>query len=133
MVNNESVEINIPNKVSLLQDGIVLFVGSPKPTPENIKLAFEEIEKFGKSNGNSFSLLFDLDRCGLPDARTRKEINTSFLKIQPFLKHIAYSTGKNLLIIAAIKFVMYGMGLNSYTIHKNKEEALEEILKRHAA
>ncbi|MDH5365546.1 MAG: hypothetical protein OEW67_01050 [Cyclobacteriaceae bacterium] len=116
--------------VSLLEDEIIHFKEYPTQNIFSVNFCFDEITKLAAPY-NHFYLIIDLTEAGRPNVLTRKEIKKRFHLIKSSIKHTAFYTGKNILITAAIRFVMYQIGLESYSVHTSKKDAISQIyLKR---
>ncbi len=116
----------LKNQVSLIADDIICFEEIPTQTPFSVNTCFDEIERLVEESGASY-LLIDLINANRPDAVARKVLNQRFARLEDSIKHTAYCTGKNVLINTAIRFVMFGTGLTSYTVSTLRKDALLEI------
>ena len=116
----------IKQSVQMLNDSTIIFKEVFFPNPFTIGITFLEMGRL-TSEHPGCCILIDLTDAGRPDAESRKEIHKGFLVLQKNIKHVAYFTGKNFIINTAIKFVMYGTGVESFSVHKAKENALIAI------
>lgn len=101
-----------------------------KVSPERADRTFDEVEKLIHGL-DSFQMVINLSQAGRPDALTRKQIYQRLQRLRGRLGHCAYYTGSNLIITTAIRFVMRGLGLESYSVSATREEALEWITDDH--
>ena len=113
-------------RVTLEEGNIVLFKEAPIQTAFSVTVLFDQIASIAEPM-EEYSLLIDLTEANRPGAKARKVLNERLCNLGSNLKHVAYFTGKNFIINTAIKFVMYGTGSDSYSVHTKKEDALKAI------
>lgn len=129
MINKQLTEKDIEimkGNITLLEDKIIHFKEYPTQDIFSVNLSFDEITKMATSY-DEFYLIIDLTEAGRPDVEAKKEIIKRFHILKDSIQHTAYYTGKNLLITAAIRFVMYQMGLDSYSVHSSKRNAITHV------
>ena len=111
------------------EKAIIYFKEYEYQDPTTVKVSFDEINRLS-TEFDTFYLLIDLSDAGRPSPLAKRELNKRFRALKDRLLHISYVTGKNFLINAAIRFVMYKMNLNSYSIHSTQEKAVEGLNER---
>lgn len=125
----ETVEA-IRNRVSILEEGIILLNEIPIVSPFSINLVFDQMKIFAKTIERC-AYLIDITKTEIPNAETRRVINAEFQSTLSNVKHVSFVTGKNFIINTAARFVMYQTNLNSFTIDKTREKGIESINKVH--
>jgi len=121
----EEHRIIIKDHVWMYEPRIIYFKEVKNPTPDTAKLFFNYIEELGDSL-DKWGLLVDLSEASRPDAKTRRVINENFYKIMKKTTHVSYYT-KGILLQTAIRFIMFGVDKNLYTIESNFDKALSNI------
>jgi len=116
----------IEARVSVLQDRIICLREIPVISSYTVNLVFKKLTELAKQY-ESCVYLVDLTNTGLPDAESRRHINENFKQTLSNVKHVAFVTGRNFIINTAARFVMHQSGMDSFSIHKNIEEALVQI------
>lgn len=116
----------IRNTISKVGEHLYLYYELPLITPFSIDLCFEELQKLIGDDPYPY-VLIDIHRCERPDAATRKAINKQFQKLANKVSYVAFSTGKGTFLNTTLKFVLYGSGLQAFSIHKSREEAFKKI------
>ena len=121
---------NLDKRIYLIENDIVVFSEVKVATPQKVEANFAHLRKI-TAHLQSFSVLLDLHIAERPNAAARAMINQELKKSCKRATHIAYHTGSNNLIRAAIRFAMYGMVGTTFTIDKTK--AIENCINaRHA-
>lgn len=115
-------------KIFDLEKKIIYFKEIETQSPASVYDNFAKIAKLSRDFDGVY-LLIDLSIAKRPNYASRKALNTSFLSLRKEIIHVAFYTEGNFLINAAIKFVMYNMGLASYSVKTTKAEALSSIKK----
>jgi hypothetical protein len=111
------------NRVSLVEDGILLFRAVPVPTPFQLDLSFDEIEELTEGM-SSFALIIDLTEGQRPSAEVRACLRERFSRLTR-LAHTSLFVGPSFVLTVAARFVLRGSGHQSVTIHRRHEDALE--------
>ncbi len=128
-------EDSTPEEIALLrarifirEENIIFYDEIPIVCPFSINLLFQKTEE----------LADELDQCGLiidvsntvhPDAATRKVINQRFERICDKVSHVAFITGKNILMNTVIRFVLFGTKLESFSVNNDIADAVANIKK----
>lgn len=115
-------------RVTIFQDKIILYDEIPIFSPFSIEIMFSEMTKLA-NQFNECAYIIDISETQLPDAETRRILNKKFKETLNNVKHVAFVTGKNFIINTAAKFVMFQTNLDSFSINKTREEAVENIKK----
>ena len=115
----------IKDCVYLYQPGIVMYRELPIQSLFQLDLFHEKLNEVG-SQLPSYALLIDLVEAKPPNAEIRTRLKTLFGS-QKNMRTAAVFTGKNFMLNVAAKFVLSGIGLKSFTVHKTLQEALEAV------
>lgn len=115
----------IQSRSWMYKDKIIWVNELPILSPFSININFDRMDQLSKDIG-PYALIIDLRGSDRPDAKTRRVVNQRFMKLKDRQIHCAYITGKNSLINAAIKFVMYGMGHSSYSVNSTEAQAIRK-------
>ena len=107
----------IRDRVSTKRNDVIFFHELPVQNSFSVEISFDEVSKQALDM-DSFDFIVDLTDANRPDAETRNQLNVQFNKLKEKLSHVYFVTGKNIFINTAIKFVMFGMGLKSYSVHR---------------
>lgn len=112
-------------RVYMLSDDTLIWHETPIPTTYQVNIFGEKLAELTQE-AKEFYLIIDLTEAARPSAEI---INCIRNIMQGFsgMHHAAIYTGKNFILNIAAKFVMERVGFASYSIHKTKEEALDEI------
>lgn len=110
-------------RVSVLEDGLVLFRAVPVPTPFQLDLSFDRIEELTAGLA-SFALVIDLTEGRRPNAEVRARLRERFSRLKR-LCHTSIVVGPNFVLTVAARFVLRGSGLGSLTFHRRYVDALE--------
>lgn len=121
--SSEAEREALRNRVSLLEDRIVLFRAVPVPTPFQLDLSFDRIEEM-TAGMPSFALIIDLTEGRRPSAEVRANLRERFLGLMR-LTHTSVIVGPNFVLTVAARFVLRGAGHGSLTFHPRHEDALE--------
>ncbi len=116
----------IRDRTILYDEGIVRINEIPIVSPFSITLCFDKVEELVEP-GERFALIVDLSDSTRPDAKGRQVLNERFYRISKRLIHCSYITGKNVIINTAIRFVMYGTGLDSFSVDSDEERAIKKL------
>ncbi len=116
----------IRSRTFLYEEGIIRANELPVVSPFTITLCFDKIEELAQSR-ETFALIIDLRDSARPDAKGRRVLNERFMNIASRLSHCSYITGKNAIINTAIRFVMYGTGLKSFSVDSDEETAIKKL------
>lgn len=116
----------IKDIITIYDPQIIYYEELPCISPFTIGLAFDQVDLLGKELG-LHGLIVDVRNTKRPDAKTRREINQRFGRLCENLSHVAFCTGKNFLVNTTIRFVMNQTNLESFSINKTKEEAIQSI------
>lgn len=111
------------SRVSIVEDGILLFRAIPIPTPFQLDLSFDKIEELTEGM-SSFALIVDLTVGQRPSAEVRACLRERFARLTQ-LAHTSLFVGPSFVLTVAARFVLRGAGHQSFTIHRRHEDALE--------
>jgi hypothetical protein len=112
-------------RIASLGGDVVLYREMPVQSPFHLDLFAEELARLASAMP-SIALLIDLTEAKPPNAATRERLREIFGGLKN-LRHAAVFTGKNFVVNLAAKFVLAGLGLRAYTIHRTREEALAAL------
>jgi hypothetical protein len=116
----------IQDCIQLSEPGIVSWRELPIQSLFHLDL-FEKRLKELTRDLDSFDLLVDLVQAAPPPPEIRARLQHLF-KAQEKIRRIAVFTGKNFMLNVAAKFVLGGsVGLRNFSVHKSREQALEEL------
>jgi hypothetical protein len=115
----------IKDCVYVYKPGIVMYKELPVQSIFQLDLFHEKLNDVG-SKLESYALLIDLIEAKPPGAEIRTRLKTLFGS-QKNMRTAAAFTGKNFMLNVAAKFVLSGIGLKSFTVHKTLDEALEAV------
>jgi hypothetical protein len=114
----------IANRVSVIDEGILLIHEIPVQSAFSVNTMFDRIEALAR-NWDRFAYVADLTEAQRPDAETRAALRARVVHINPRVTHVAIVVGDNLLMRAMARLFAYGMGLASVGIHATRAEAIE--------
>jgi len=116
----------IEERVSLLDERVLLMQEIPVQSPYSVTLMFDRLEALVQ-NGDSFSYVVDLTEATRPGPETRAVLKERVLRISTRVVHVAIVVGGNVLMRAMARLFAYGMGLRSVSVHASRAEAIEEV------
>ncbi len=116
----------LKERVYMYDENIIFYDEIPVVCPFNINLFFQKAEDLADELDQP-GLIIDVSGVTHPNAETRKVINKRFKMICDKVSHVAFVTGKNVLMNTTIRFVMFGTDLKSFSVHKNSVEAVAKI------
>jgi hypothetical protein len=115
----------IADRVSVVDDRILLIHEVPVQSPLSVKLMFDRFQTLAH-DWERFAYVVDLIEAKRPNPETRAALKAQILAISPRVTHVAVAVGDNLLMRAMARLFAYGMGLTSVSIHATRAEAIEE-------
>ena len=115
----------IRDRVYKYRDGIVMYRELPIQSPFQLDIFQETLTEEG-AGVPSYDLLIDLTEAQPPNAEIRSRLKRLFGS-QANLRTAAVFTGKNFMLNVAAKFVLSGIGLKSFSVHKTLEQALQAL------
>jgi hypothetical protein len=115
----------IKDCIYLYKPGVVMYRELPIQSIFQLDLFHEKLNDVG-SKLASYALLIDLIEAKPPNAEIRTRLKTLFGS-QTNMRTAAVFTGKNFMLNVAAKFVLSGIGLKSFSVHKTLDEALEAV------
>jgi hypothetical protein len=121
--SSEAERETLRNRVSLVEDRILLFRAVPVPTPFQLDLCFDKVEEIA-AGMSSFALIIDLTEGQRPSAEVRAHLRERFLRLTR-LAHASVLVGPNFVLTVAARFVLRGAEHGSLTFHRRHEDALE--------
>src|SRR5258708_16840080 len=111
----------IAERVSIVEDRILLIHEVPVQSPFSVKLMFDRFQALAH-DWDRFSHVVDLTEAKRPDPETRAVLKAQFLVISPRVTHLAVAVGDNLMMRAMARLFAYGMGLTNVSIHATRAE-----------
>ena len=115
----------IADRVSIVDEGILLLQEIPVQSPFSVNVMFDRFEMFAR-DWDRFAYVVDLTDAKRPDAETRAVLKERALRVKLRVTHVAVVVGNNLLMRAMARLFAYGMGMESVGIHETRAEAIEE-------
>lgn len=115
----------IADRVSIVDEGILLLQEIPVQSPFSVNVMFDRFEMLVR-DWDRFAYVVDLTEAKRPDPETRAVLKERVLRLKLRVTHVAIAVGKNLLMRAMARLFAYGMGLASVGIHETRAEAIEE-------
>lgn len=115
----------IRDRISVLRDDIILYREMPVQSPFHLDLFDDELGRLALTMPQ-LALLIDLTEARPPSAETRERLRQIFGALTT-LRAAAVFTGRNFVVNLAAKFVLSGLNLRSYTIHRTQEEAIQAL------
>jgi hypothetical protein len=115
----------IADRVSIVDDGILLLHEMPVQSPFSVNIMFDRFETLAR-DWNRFAYVVDLTEAKRPDPETRAVLKERALRLKLRVAHVAIAVGNNLLMRAMARLFAYGMGFASVGIHATRAEAIEE-------
>jgi hypothetical protein len=112
-------------RVFLHDERTVGYREMPIQTPFHIDQYDAKIQEL-TAELDTFDLLIDLTEAKPPSAETRARLRKLFSS-QTKMARAAVFTGRNFMLNVAAKFVLSGMGLQSFSVHTTREQALEAL------
>jgi hypothetical protein len=115
----------IANRVSIVDEGILLLHEIPVQSSFSVNVMFDRFETIAR-DWDRFAYVVDLTEAKRPDPETRVALKERALRLKLRVTHVAIAVGDNLLMRAMARLFAYGMGLASVGIHATRAEAIEE-------
>jgi hypothetical protein len=115
----------IAERVSIVDEGILLLREIPVQSPFSVNIMFDRFETLAR-DWDRFAYVADLTEAKRPDAETRAVLKGRALRLKFRVTHVAIAVGNNLLMRAMARLFAYGMGFASVGIHATRAEAIEE-------
>ena len=115
----------IVDRVSVVDDRILLIHEVPVQSPFSVKLIFDRFRAFAQE-WDRFAYVVDLTEAKRPNPETRAALKAEILGISPRVTLLAVAIGDNLLMRAMARLFAYGTGLTNVSIHATRAEAIEE-------
>lgn len=122
--SEEEIEA-IKNQVYIFDENIIACKELPLVSPFSVRIIFGRMEELAKKD--HYGLLIDLTTSKIPDSKTRRVINQGFKKICNEVDHVAFCTGKNILMNTVIRFTMNQTDLDSYSVHKSVDGCIKAL------
>ncbi len=121
----------LEERVKLLEEGIIYYHEVPVQCPFSVNVLFDKVQRLAENiNSRQCGLIIDVSDADHPNAPTRKVINQRFARICNIIPHVAFITGKNAIMNTAIRFVLFGTNLKSYSVDNDVESALMSTKKK---
>ena len=112
--------------VSLYADDIVFWKEGPQASVADFDAAFAKVAELTEDIRNYY-LLVDLTSGVRPGSELRERLRQGFGAQVQKLVHVAVYTGNNAVMNISARFVFANLGLRSFSVHENREEALRSI------
>jgi len=126
--NSTAEEINaLQEQVFLYDPNIVYYKEIKIVTPFSVRTLFDKSDELISRIDGEAGIIMDLRRAQVPSAKTRRAINQRFTKITESVRHCSFYLGGNILIRGAARFVMHQTSLQSFSIHKELDDAIKAI------
>jgi hypothetical protein len=115
----------IADRVSVVEDRILLIYEVPVQSPVSVQLMFDRFRALAQ-DWDRFAYVVDLTEAKRPNPETRAALKAQVLGISPRITHLAVAVGDNLLMRAMARLFAYSMGLTNVSTHATRAEAIEE-------
>jgi hypothetical protein len=115
----------IADRVSVVDDRILLIHEVPVQSPFSVKLMFDRFQALAQ-DWDRFAYVVDLTEAKRPNPETRAALKAQTLGISPRVTHLAVAVGDNLLMRAMARLFAFGMGFTNVSTHATRAEAIEE-------
>jgi len=115
----------IADRVSIVDEGILLLHEMPVQSPFSVTTMFDRFEVLAR-NWDRFAYVVDLTEAKRPNPETRAVLKERALRVKLRVAHVALAVGNNLLMHAMGRLFAHSMGLASVGIHTTRAEAIEE-------
>jgi hypothetical protein len=115
----------IEERVSIVDDAILLMHEMPVQSPFSVNVMFDRFETLAR-DWDRFAYVVDLTEAKRPDPATRAVLKERALRVKMRVTHLAVAVGNNVLMRAMARLFAYGMGFASVGIHATRAEAIEE-------
>jgi hypothetical protein len=115
----------IKDCIYVYKPGVVMYRELPIQSIFQLDLFHAKLNEVASTLA-SYALLIDLTDARPPNAAIRVRLKSLFGS-QANMRTAAVFTGKNFMLNVAAKFVLSGIGLKSFTVHKTLPEALEAV------
>ena len=119
----------LKERVFVYEDNIIFYDEIGVVCPFTINLFFQKAEDLAEKYDQP-GLIINVSNTVHPDALTRKVINQRFKMICDKVSHVAFITGKNILLNTTIRFVLFGTDLKSFSVNKNVSGAIANVKKK---
>lgn len=115
-----------PNNFIHYKNGNVLYVRDEGFNSFDTKTLLTKMEALVKENDTK-NMILDLTTASRPSAEKMHLIKTYMLSISKTCKHLSVITGKNALINISLRFIMINIKIDSISISKTFDEALNKL------
>ena len=115
----------LKDRVYFLSQGVIMYHEVPILSPFQLDRFEEKLNELA-ATVDAYTLVIDLTEAEPPSAPIRARLKKLFLA-QPKMKQTVVYTGKNFMLNVAAKFVLGGIGLRAFSVHKTREQALEAL------
>jgi hypothetical protein len=116
----------IADRVSMIDEGILLLHEIPVQSPFSVNIMFDRFETLAR-DWDRFAYVVDLTEAKRPGPETRAVLKERALRVKLRVTYVAIAVGNNVLMRAMARLFAYGMGLASVGIHATRAEAIEEV------
>lgn len=110
---------------------ILMIAKLNKLTLNLIHVRYELLEMAIQKSGRSL-VLIEIEPHRRPDAKARRIIIARLNQIKNLIGHVAFGNGKNMISEDAILFLMSAADITNYSVHNNREEAIEKLESFHS-
>ena len=110
-----------------LSDNNVLTINSPvKANIQELDIMFNNLEELIENKSYVYVLL-NLSESERPNAEVREYLKLRLNRVKHKFRHISVYTGANILLSAAVLFMLGFGGVGSYSVHHTIEACLEKF------
>ena len=112
-------------RVYMHTDEIAMFREVPVPTPFEVGICMAKLDELLLDPKLRY-VIVDFSEAGRPSAEVREFARSRFAAYRGRVRHMAFFTGRNVLMNIAIRFVLSNV-FPQYSVHKTLAEAEEAI------
>ncbi|MAF90267.1 MAG: hypothetical protein VX583_13255 [Bdellovibrionota bacterium] len=105
-----------------LCDGYIHYTEKKDPSHEEIESSFNYLQALIHEFGIT-KILVDISDSNKPNAELRDLLKRKWLELQDQLEQVAVVTGENVLLNTTAKFIIRGIGLKGFSLHRDSIEA----------
>ncbi|MEC9283267.1 MAG: hypothetical protein VX642_11170 [Bdellovibrionota bacterium] len=105
-----------------LCDGYIRYTEKKDPSKEEIESSFKYLEDLIHEYGIT-KILLDISDSNKPNVEIRNLLKTKWQGLQQHLDQVAVVTGECVLLNTTAKFIIRGIGLKGFSLHKDNSEA----------
>jgi len=122
-------DITTKERVRVIEDRLVYVRELEVPTPETVSEAARYVQELTK-DWETFGIVVEFPSSVSPNAEVRHRVVEETRPLLAKLAHVSVVTKANIFLKLNLKFIGLSSGLNSISVHKEREDAINEARKR---